>query len=163
MASQVRSGRDGKSYPGSLPSYLGLGHDGVVARGSAEEGGQRGGDDDGIWPDKAAEVTAGDGVLLGLHHQGVHGVEAVPWQPHSALLAHERGSLEVQGQGGAPIGDQVKPGEEGSGLPETVNAPLGEAGTLRAEGGAEHWGVGWVEKEPGLWGPWAGWNPHFPT
>lgn len=121
-----------------------------MLRGSAEEGGQRGGDDDRIWPDKAAEVTAGDGVLLGLHHQGVHGVKAVPRQPHGALLAHERGSLEVQGQGGAPIGDQVKPGEEGSGLPETVNAPSGEAGTLRAEGGAEHAGVG------GGWG--GGWG-----
>lgn len=105
-------------HPGTRCSYLGLRHDGILPRGSAEEGGQRGGDDDWIWPDKATEVTAGDGVLLRFHHQGVHGVKAIPRQPHGALLAHERGSLEVQGQGGAAIGNQVKPGEGGSGCPE---------------------------------------------
>lgn len=91
--------------------YLGLRHNGVRCRGSAEEGGQRRGDDDWIWPDEATEVTAGDGVLLGLHYQGVHGIETVPRQPHRALLAHERGSLEVESQGRTPIGNQVKPGE----------------------------------------------------
>lgn len=102
------------------PSYLGLRHDGILRRGSTEEGGQWGGDDDGIWPEKATQVTAGDGVLLSLHHQGVCGIKAIPRQPHGALLAHEWGSLEVQGQGGAPVGDQVKPGE-------------GQMGSLRSE------------------------------
>lgn len=95
--------------------YLGLRHNGVRCRGSAEEGGQRRGDDDWIRPDKATEVTAGDGVLLSLHYQGVHGIEAVPRQPYCALLAHERGSLEVQSQGGTSIGNQVKPGEGSTG------------------------------------------------
>lgn len=104
--------------PGTSPSYLGLRHDGILCRGSTEEGGQRGGDDDWVWPDKATEVTAGDGVLLRLHHQGVHGIKAIPRQPHGALLAHEWGSLKVQGQGGASVGDQVKPGEGVSGLTE---------------------------------------------
>lgn len=108
MASQVWS-----QSLGARHFYLGLRHDGILPRGSTEEGGQRGRDDDRIWPDKAAEVTAGDGVLLGLHHQGIHGVKAVPRQPHGALLAHEGGSLKVQRQRGAPVGDQVKPGEEG--------------------------------------------------
>lgn len=67
-----------ESYSGSCPSYLGLRHNGILPRGRTEEGGQRGGDDDRIWSDKATEVTAGDGVLLGLHHQGVHGVKAIP-------------------------------------------------------------------------------------
>lgn len=100
--------------------------------GSTEEGGQGGGDDDRIWSDKATEVTAGDGVLLGLHHQGVHGVKAIPWQPHGALLAHEWGSLEVQGQGGTPIGDQVKPREGVSGLTERDELTFGQAGALNS-------------------------------
>lgn len=99
---------------GSCP-YLCLRHNGVRCWGCAEEGGERGRDDDWIWPDKAAEVTAGDGVLLRLHYQGVHGIEAVPRQPHCALLAHERGSLKVQSQGGTPIGNQVKPGDGSTG------------------------------------------------
>lgn len=111
----------GENWPvtcglGHLPSsgtcpYLGLRHNGVRRRGSAEEGGQRRGDDDRIRPDKATEVTAGDGVLLRLHDQGVHGIEAVPRRPYCALLAHERGSLKVKSQGRTPIGNQVKPGE----------------------------------------------------
>lgn len=109
-------GNTEESDPGTRHSYLGLRHDGILPRGSTEEGGQWGGDDDRIRSDKATEVTAGDGVLLGLHDQGVHGVKAIPRQPHSALLAHERGSLEVQGQGCTPVGDQVKPGQGGSGL-----------------------------------------------
>ena len=83
----------------------------VPSRGAGAPPSQRRGDDDWIWPDKATEVTAGDGVFLGLHYQGVHGIEAVPWQPHCALLAHERGSLKVKSQGRTPIGNQVKPGE----------------------------------------------------
>lgn len=106
------------TYPGTRHSYLGLRHDGILRGGSTEEGRQRRGDDDWIWSDEATEVTAGDGVLLGLHHQGVHGVKAIPWQPHGALLAHEWSSLKVQGQGGTPIGDQVEPGKEVSGLIE---------------------------------------------
>lgn len=117
-ASQFGAGRYWESHPGTRCSYLGLRHDGILPRGSAEEGGQRGGDDDWIRPDKATEVTAGDGVLLCLHHQSVHGIKAIPRQPHGTLLAHERGSLKVQGQGGAAIGDQVKPGEGVSELTE---------------------------------------------
>lgn len=99
----------------STCSYLGLGHNGVRCRGSAEEGGQRGRDDDRIRPNKATEVTAGDGVLLRLHYQGVHGIKAIPRQPHRALLAHERCPFKVQSQRGTPVGNQVKPGDGSTG------------------------------------------------
>lgn len=103
--------RDNRAWFGKYGTcpYLGLGHNGVRCRGSAEEGGQRGRDDDRIRPDKATEVTAGDGILLSLHYQGVHGIKAVPRQPHCALLAHERCPFKVQSQRGTPVGNQVKP------------------------------------------------------
>lgn len=139
MASGFGSGPDRESHPGTQSSYLGLGHNGILSRGGTEEGGQRGGNDDWIRPDKPTEVTAGDGVLLCLHHQSVHGVKAIPRQPHSALLAHERGPLKVQRQGGTTIGDQVEPGE-------------GQMGSFRGSEGAEQAGgdsglcqqMGWV-------------------
>lgn len=158
LASRFGSGQDRESHPGTWSSYLGLGHNGILSRGGTEEGGQWGGNDDRIRPDKAAEVTAGDGVLLCLHHQSVHGIEAIPWQPHGALLAHERGPLEVQGQGGATIGDQVEPGEGqvGSLRAAKLTCRLGGALTsmLRAVDGQSG-----QEETAGFVGRRAGWEP----
>ena len=90
--------------------YLGLGYDGLLGGVGAEEGGQGRRHHDGVRADEAAEVTAGDGVLLCLHHQRIHGDERVPGQPHRALLAEEGGALETQSQRGAAVRYQVKPG-----------------------------------------------------
>lgn len=109
LANRAWSGTHGTCH------YLSLGHNGVRCRGSAEEGGQRGRDDDRIRSDKATEVTAGDGVLLCLHYQGVHGIKAIPRQPHCALLAHERCPFKVQSQRGTPVGNQVKPRDGSTG------------------------------------------------
>lgn len=159
MASGFGSGPDRESHPGTRSSYLGLGHNGILSWGGTEEGGQRGGNDDRIRPDKATEVTAGDGVLLCLHHQSVHGVKAIPRQPHGALLAHERGPLKVQRQGGTTIGDQVEPGEGqmGSLRGAELTCRPGGCSDLRAEGsgGAEQAGgdsglcqqMGWVRAQ----------------
>ena len=88
--------------------YLSLWDDGAFCRPGAEEGGEGRRHHHRVGPQEVAEVTAGDGVLLGLEHQRVHGVEAVPRQPHRALLAQEGGALKVKSQGGTAVRHQVK-------------------------------------------------------
>lgn len=61
-----------------------------------------------IRPHKTAQVTAWDCVLLRFHHERVHGIEAVPWEPHCAFLAQERRTLEMQCERSASVSDEVK-------------------------------------------------------
>lgn len=90
-------------------SYLGFWHNGIAAGSVTKESWKWRWDDDWVRTDKATEITAGNGVLLCLHHKCVHGIEAVPWQPHCPFLAHERRPLKVQRQGCSTICNQVKP------------------------------------------------------
>lgn len=92
--------------------YLDFGHDGPSFRAGAGKCGQRRRGHQGAGPGKAAEVTAGDVILLVPHDDGVHDKEASPWQPESVLLGDEWRTLKVQGYGYAPIGHQVKTGTQ---------------------------------------------------
>lgn len=93
----------------SCCSYLGFWHNGIAAGSVTKESWKWWWNDDWVRTNKPTEITAGNGVLLCLHHKCVHGIEAVPWQPHCPLLAHERGPFKVQRQGGSTICNQVKP------------------------------------------------------
>ena len=94
-------------------AHLCLGDDGLLPGVGAEEGGEGRGHHQGVGPHEAAQVAAGDGVLLRLQHQRVHGVEPAPGEPHRALLAQEGRPLEAQGERRAAVGDQVEPTEGG--------------------------------------------------
>ena len=91
-------------------AHLDLGHHGPPLGAGAGEGGERGRRHHGAGPGEAAEVAARDVVLLVPHNDGVHDKEASPWQPERVLLGDEWSALEVQGDGDAPVGHQVKTG-----------------------------------------------------
>lgn len=92
--------------------HLDLRHDGPPLRAGAGEGGERRRRHHGTGPGEAAQVTARDVVLLVPHDDGIHDKEASPWQPESVLLGDEWSALKVQGYGNAPVGHQVKAGNE---------------------------------------------------
>lgn len=89
--------------------YLAFRYNVLICGVGAKEGRERRGHKNRIRSDKAAQVTAWDDDVLRLHDQSVHGVEAVPGQPHGALLLQKRSSLKTQGQGCATVSQQVKP------------------------------------------------------
>lgn len=81
-------------------------------RAGAGKGGERGRGHHGDGPAETAKVTARDVVLLVPHDDGVHDKETSPWQPQSVLLRDEWSALKVQSDGDAPVGHQVKTGEQ---------------------------------------------------
>lgn len=94
----------------SVVLHLCLRYDGFLPWLGAEEGGERGCNHNRVRPDEATQVTSWDRVLFCLKHHSVHSIKLAPGQPHSALLAQEGGTLEPQGQWGATVSYQVKPG-----------------------------------------------------
>lgn len=95
----------------SVVLHLCLRYDGFLPWLGAEEGGERGCNHNRVRPDEAAQIAAWDRVLLCLKHHRVHCIKLAPGQPHGALLAQEGRTLEPQGQRGAAVSYQVKPGE----------------------------------------------------
>lgn len=92
-----------------LQSHLGLGNNGTVLWGALVESGEGRGQDEGVGPDQAGEVAAGDVVFFPFHHHCVHHMENVPGQPHGTVHRGERSTLVTQRQRGAAIGQEVKP------------------------------------------------------
>lgn len=92
--------------------HLDLRHDGPPLGAGPGEGGERRRRHHGAGPGEAAQVTARDVVLLVPHDDGIHDKEASPWQPESVLLGDEWSALKVQGYGDAPVGHQIKAGNE---------------------------------------------------
>ncbi|TNN35183.1 hypothetical protein EYF80_054656 [Liparis tanakae] len=71
--------------------------------------------------DRGEAITSGSGLTKPLRsqpgmHQRVHGVEALPRQPHGALLAQEGSALEPQRQRRAAVRQQVEPAGERMGV-----------------------------------------------
>lgn len=104
LSSGFGSGPDRESHPGTQSSYLVSGTMGFcpgVALKKVDNGEEN---DDWIHAGQTHWGHSWGWVLLCLHHQSVHGVKlAIPQQPRSALLAHERGSLKVQRQEAPPL------------------------------------------------------------
>ena len=93
--------------------YLDFRDNGALLCTGAGEGRQRGRRQDRVGAGEAAQVTAGDLVLLMPHDDGFHDEEAIPRQPEGVLLCDEGGPLEPQDDGDSAVGDQVKAVWEG--------------------------------------------------
>ena len=93
--------------------YLDFRDNGTLLCTGAGEGCQRGRRHDRVGAGEAAQVTAGDFILLVPHDDGFHDKEAIPRQPQGVLLCDEGGPLEPQDDGDAAVGDQIKAVREG--------------------------------------------------
>lgn len=93
--------------------YLDFRDNGALLCTGAGKGRQRGRRHDRVGAGEAAQVTAGDLILLVPHDDGFHDEEAIPRQPEGVLLCDEGGPLEPQDDGDAAVGDQVKAVWEG--------------------------------------------------
>lgn len=93
-------------------SHLDFRYNGPSLRARSSKSSKQSWRHDRTGPGEAAEVTAGNIILLVPHNDGIHDKEASPWQPESVLLGDEWCTLQVQGYSYAPIGHQVKTGRE---------------------------------------------------
>lgn len=93
----------------TLQPHLRLWDNGTVLWGALVQSGQGCGQDEGIGPDQAGKVAAGDVVFFPFHHHCVHHMENIPGQPYGAVQGGERSTLIAQCQRSTAIGQEVKP------------------------------------------------------